>query len=88
METYYGHVRTVNISRFKAHISEELRRVRAGEHVVILDRDIPVAEVIPYREREGTFKIRPPKHRLTYSRTSFAVGPDPFQYLMEERAKR
>jgi antitoxin (DNA-binding transcriptional repressor) of toxin-antitoxin stability system len=81
-------MKTANISFFKAHISEELRKVRAGEHIVILDRDIPVAEVVPYQEKEKTLKIRPPKHRLEYPQGTFSVKTDPLQYLMEERAKR
>ncbi len=46
--THYGLVNTSNISYFKAHLSQELRAVRNGERIIILDRDIPVAEVMPY----------------------------------------
>lgn len=81
-------MRTINISRFKAHISEELRKVRAGEHIVVMDRDIPVAEVVPYREKEKRLKIRPPKRRLEYPKSSISVKTDPLRYLMEERLKR
>ncbi len=84
-QTYFGHMRTTNISRFKSHISEELRRVRAGDHVVIVDRDIPVAEVIPYREREEKLRIRSPKRPLVRRRMSFSLKTDPLQYLLEER---
>ena len=81
-------MRTTNISYFKAHISEELRRIRAGERVVILDRDIPVAEVVPYREGEKKLRIRLPRHRLSCPKSSVSVKKDPLQYLMEERMKR
>lgn len=81
-------MKTANISFFKAHISEELRKVRAGEHIVILDRDIPVAEVVPYQEKENPLTIRPPKHRLEYPPGTLSVKTDPLQYLMEERTKR
>jgi antitoxin (DNA-binding transcriptional repressor) of toxin-antitoxin stability system len=81
-------MKTTNISQFKAHISEELRRVRRGEHIVILDRDIPVAEVIPYQENKNEVVIRPPKRRLQYIHSSFSVQTDPLQYLMEQRSKR
>ena len=81
-------MKTTNISQFKAHISEELRKVRGGQHIIILDRDIPVAEVVPYREEKNSFKARPPKRRLEYVQSSFSVQTDPLQYLMEERRKR
>jgi antitoxin (DNA-binding transcriptional repressor) of toxin-antitoxin stability system len=38
---------TSTISDFKAHLSEKLRKVRAGAHILILDRDHPIAEVRP-----------------------------------------
>lgn len=86
--TYYSHMRTINISTLKAHISAELRRVRAGERLIVLDRDIPVAEVVPYSLETRAVMIRPPKHRLVYPKSSFSVKTDPIQYLMEERSKR
>jgi prevent-host-death family protein len=79
---------TINISQFKAHISEELRRVRAGERITILDRDVPVAVVVPYREKEEKLVIRSPKRPLIFTKSSFSVETDPLLYLMEERAKR
>ncbi len=85
--TYYGHMRTINISQFKAHISRELRAVRQGERIVILDRDIPVAEVLPYRA-DQSLRVRPPEKKLTYPEVSFRTTVDPLQFLMEDRAKR
>ena len=84
--TYYGHMKTSNISYFKAHLSQELRAVRNGERIVILDRDIPVAEVVPYDKEK--IRIQPPKKTLRYTETSFCVSKDPLLYLMEERVKR
>jgi len=46
------------------HLSRYLRLVREkGESVVVLDRETPVAEILPYREREtpsraGVWEIR------------------------------
>ncbi|MGI8926052.1 MAG: type II toxin-antitoxin system Phd/YefM family antitoxin [Tepidiformaceae bacterium] len=38
---------TVGVREFKAHLSEYLRRVKAGEVVVITDRGRPVGRLIP-----------------------------------------
>ncbi len=36
-----------NTSRFKANLSKYLRAVRRGEEVLVSDRDMPIARVIP-----------------------------------------
>lgn len=37
----------VNIAELKARLSAYLQRVRAGEEIVIRDRDLPVAKLVP-----------------------------------------
>jgi len=86
--TYYGHVKTVKISEFKAHISEELRRVRNGERIVILDRDRPVAEVIPFETTPIRVVVRPPKGPRTLPAITVKTNVDPLAFLLEDRAKR
>ena len=50
-------MRTVNIAELKARLSAQIRRVRAGEEVLVCDRNKPVARIIPcgledYSEQE------------------------------------
>jgi prevent-host-death family protein len=40
----------VNIAELKAHLSEHLRRVRRGGSVLVLDRQTPVARIVPVDE--------------------------------------
>ncbi len=87
-ETYYGHVRTTNISQFKAHISSELARVREGERIVILDRDIPIAQVIPYQESNAPLVPRAPTRAIEYRKLGITVAVDPLTVLMSERGER
>jgi prevent-host-death family protein len=42
--------RTVAIAQLKAHLSAELRRVRAGESIIIMDHRTPVARVTGLQE--------------------------------------
>jgi prevent-host-death family protein len=45
---YYGHVmRTVAIADLKNNLSKYLAEVRAGEQIVIRDRNVPVAKIVP-----------------------------------------
>jgi len=40
----------VGIRELKAHLSEYLRRVKAGETVVVTDRGTPVGRIVPVGE--------------------------------------
>jgi antitoxin (DNA-binding transcriptional repressor) of toxin-antitoxin stability system len=44
---YYGYVKKAKISEVKNQLSRYLALVRRGEVVRILDRDTPVAEIVP-----------------------------------------
>ena len=39
---------TVRIAELKSRLSEHLRSVRKGRTLTVLDRDTPVARIIPY----------------------------------------
>lgn len=52
----------VKIGEFRNHCSAYLRRVKAGENIVIYDRDEPLAQVIPLvREKKPKLSIIKPK---------------------------
>jgi prevent-host-death family protein len=42
----------VNIAELKARLSSYLQRVRAGEEIVIRDRNLPVAKLVPLLSAE------------------------------------
>jgi len=41
-------MRTVNIGELKNRLSAYLQYVRAGEEVIVRDRNVPVARIVPY----------------------------------------
>jgi prevent-host-death family protein len=41
-------MRRVGTADLKAHLSEHLRAVRAGEELVVMDRREPIARVVPF----------------------------------------
>ncbi len=87
--TDFGLMKTMTISYFKAHISEQLRRVRKGARIIISDRDTPIAEVVPYRAEAPRLVVRPPLVApFKAPRPSFRIDHDPLEYLEEERQKR
>ncbi len=52
-------MKQARIAELKARLSEYLRAVRRGETVTVLDRDTPVAQIVPFRERPA-LRVRKP----------------------------
>jgi prevent-host-death family protein len=52
-------MKQVRIADLKARLSEYLRAVRRGETIAVLDRDTPVAQIVPIRDRSA-IRIRKP----------------------------
>lgn len=77
---------TISISELKARLSSELRKVRAGGEVVVLDRDKPVAMLVPY-ETEA-LEVRPPTKPLPRKPPRIRIAVDPVDVLLEERRSR
>lgn len=57
-------MKRVRVAELKARLSEYLRMVRRGEPVTVLDRDTPIARIVPYDAPEPPpLEIRPPARR-------------------------
>ncbi|MEW6777939.1 MAG: type II toxin-antitoxin system prevent-host-death family antitoxin [Bdellovibrionota bacterium] len=81
---------SVGVAQFKARLSHYLRQVRRGESLTVLDRETPIARVVPPGPEPGAIRVREPAHSLA----DFQL-PDPLPYstdslalLLEDRAKR
>jgi prevent-host-death family protein len=55
---------TVGIAELKARLSEHLRAVRNGATVTVLDRETPIARIVPYTA--PPLEIRKAKRRLRH----------------------
>ena len=81
-------MKRVRITQLKAHLSEYLRAVQAGETVAVLDRETPVAQIVPVRERP-TLRIRKPAARTPPNRVRLPratkLKVDIVDLLLEER---
>lgn len=51
---------TVRIADLKSRLSEYLRMVRSGRTLTVLDRDTPIARILPYEENGASLKVRSP----------------------------
>lgn len=50
----------VKVAELKARLSEYLRRVRRGHPVTVLDRDTPIARIVPYAPDAAGLAVRRP----------------------------
>ena len=90
--TISGHTVTmkqVRIAELKARLSEYLRAVRMGETIAVLDRETPVAQIVPVRDRHGLRVRKPAPGTPTPNRVPLPkplkTNIDVVQLLLEER---
>ena len=79
----------VGIAELKAHFSEYLRRVKAGERIVVCDRETPVAELLPL-EKELPIRpaTRPASDVLKLKGVRTRISVDVEALLREDRDRR
>jgi prevent-host-death family protein len=82
-------MKTVRIAELKAHLSEHLRLVRSGTSMTVLDRDTPIARLVPYETAPERLVIRRRTSARSLSDVRFpATGPrsdDVVNLLLEDR---
>ena len=78
----------VRIADLKARLSEHLRSVRNGGTLTVLDRDTPIARIIPFAAQP--LEIRRPKRRLRDLKLppKPAKRTDSLAVLVEDRRRR
>ena len=93
--TISGHnivMRQVKIAELKSRLSEYLRAVRKGETIAVLDRDTPVARIVPVVGKP-TLRIRkpapgtPPFNKVKLPKPA-ALDFDVVDLLLEDRKRR
>jgi len=82
-------MKQVGIAELKSRLSEYLRSVRGGEVIAVLDRQTPVARIVPIPER-NSLRIRkpapgtPPLNQVPLPEMP-STGADIVALLLEER---
>jgi prevent-host-death family protein len=51
---YYGYMRKAGIADLKNNLSRYLDQVKGGESILVLDRNQPVAQIIPLQKATGS----------------------------------
>jgi prevent-host-death family protein len=81
---------TVKVAELKARLSEYLRRVRRGHPVTVLDRETPIARIVPVTSEAAALSVRRPapgagKPHQVRLPPRLKTGVDIVALLMEER---
>lgn len=78
----------VGIAELKARLSEHLRSVRNGSTLTVLDRDTPIARIVPYAAQP--LEIRKAKRQLRDLKLppKPAKRTDSTALLVEDRRRR
>ena len=92
---YHVVMKKVGVAELKAKLSEHLRAVRAGESITVMDRERPVADLVPHQATRPRLRIRPPKGRYKSWRDIPKLPPlilppelDPVAWLIADRKRR
>jgi prevent-host-death family protein len=81
----------IGVADLKAHLSEHLRAVRRGRTITVLDRDTPIARIVPYVAaaidvRSSSRRPREVKRRALPSPPHTAT--DSLAVLLDDRGRR
>ena len=57
---YHMVMKAVRIAELKASLSEHLRRVRRGHPLTVMDRETPIARIVPYDAGSDVLVVRRP----------------------------
>jgi antitoxin (DNA-binding transcriptional repressor) of toxin-antitoxin stability system len=64
IDDYHVTMKGIGVAALKAQLSEHLRAVRGGASVVVMDRDVPIARIVPYDEAPDVRPARRPVRDL------------------------
>jgi antitoxin (DNA-binding transcriptional repressor) of toxin-antitoxin stability system len=81
------HMKYSSVSYLKAHLSAELKAVQAGETVVVMDRDHPVARLAPLEDEKG-IEVREPLRAFAFEQPVPIVSGGSLAPLFEDRGRR
>ena len=81
-------MKTVGIADLKARLSEHLRSVRNGRSLTVLDRDTPVARIVPYAAESLETRQATRRPRDLALPPPPATPTDSLAVLLDDRRRR
>ena len=82
-------MKPVRIADLKSRLSEYLRAVRRGQTVTVLDRDTPIAQIVPYEPEANGLTVRRRAGKIAFGRVAlpkpYRTELDVVELLLQER---
>lgn len=75
----------ISISNLKTHLSATLKKVINGVNYTVMDRENPVAALIPFVNKKTLIIQRPTKTSKIKNSFKGKINFDPVNYLLEDR---
>jgi prevent-host-death family protein len=88
---YLVTMKAVRIADLKARLSEHLRAVRKGHSITVLDRDTPIARLVPYEPDATGLVVRRRRGKTPFGKVRlpppFPTDVDIVKLLLEDRRR-
>ncbi len=85
-------MKTVKIAQLKSRLSQHLRDVRAGETLTVLDRETPIARIVPIDAADDVVITKPARGAPLPGKLRFPppvkLDFDVVELLLEDRRRR
>ena len=86
---YHVTMKTVGVADLKARLSEHLRSVRKGRPVIVVDRNTPIAQLIPIPEGQLETRAATRSARdLPQPTPALPAGVSSLTALLDDRGRR
>ena len=79
---------TISVSKLKAHLSAELKKVRAGATITVTDHNHPVAKIVPVEPELEPLEMIEATGKFVYEPLEPLIEGDILKSLEEERSDR
>jgi len=85
-------MKSVKIAQLKSRLSQHLREVRAGETLTVLDRNTPIARIVPIDSADDVVITKPARGASFPGKLRFPAPVkldfDVVELLLEDRRRR
>ncbi|MBS0618782.1 MAG: type II toxin-antitoxin system Phd/YefM family antitoxin [Spirochaetes bacterium] len=81
-------MQTITVSQLKTHLSAEIKKLKKSGGVQIVQRDVPVARLLPIESPESISIVSAAVLPFEILPTTFEVDFDPLEDLLADRRKR
>lgn len=82
-------MKPVRIAELKSRLSEYLRAVRRGLTITVLDRDRPIAQIVPFEPESGGLIVRRAAGKAAFGQVAlpkpYRTRIDVVELLLQER---